>query len=231
MEQAKKASFGGGRGGGDDGTLSRHDVLRSLEELGVYVDGWEADALLDRFTVEDGGGNVRSRFTLHLCMKRPNSMHHLQRNPCDICRTTEDAHVEILLGSILGLKKGCSTEHALPSLYLNLVLVLYFPVGHIPSGSLQVDWVAFVSFMQAAENKDDGDNNKNSSNTPSNGTKSAARATRERAGLRTSLPRHSQHRQRHWATSAPPRGGGLFEGEGNNHADWHLTNYSSVYNL
>lgn len=54
------AGYGGGRGGGDDGTLSRRDVFRSLEELGVRVDGWEADALLDRFTVEDGSNNVRN---------------------------------------------------------------------------------------------------------------------------------------------------------------------------
>ena len=39
--------------------LSRNDVLRSLQDLGVHLDGWEPDALLDRFTVEDGSRNVR----------------------------------------------------------------------------------------------------------------------------------------------------------------------------
>lgn len=66
-EQAKKTSYGGGRSGGDDGTLSRYDVLRSLEELGVHVDGWEADALLDRFTVGDGSDNVRNGLMKKLC--------------------------------------------------------------------------------------------------------------------------------------------------------------------
>lgn len=37
--------------------LSRHDVWRALEELGIHVGGWEADALLDRFTLEDGDEN------------------------------------------------------------------------------------------------------------------------------------------------------------------------------
>eukprot|EP00903_Cladosiphon_okamuranus_P015549 g14354.t2 len=133
--RAKKASYGGGRGGGDEGMLSRHDVLRSLEELGVHVDGWEAGALLDRFAAEDGNNNV--------------------------------------------------------------------------------DWVAFISFMQAKENK--GDNNNSSDNggtIPNRGNKSTARARRERAGLCTSLPCHSRHHQRHWATSGLHRGGGLFETKG-----------------
>lgn len=71
-EQAKKASYGGGRGGGDESELSRHGVLRSLEELGVHVDGWEADALLDRFAVEDGNNNVRiaSRSGFHELFKQ-----------------------------------------------------------------------------------------------------------------------------------------------------------------
>lgn len=53
-KQVKRVSYVGG----DKGTLSRHDVLRALEELEVRVDGWEADALLDRFAVEDGDDKV-----------------------------------------------------------------------------------------------------------------------------------------------------------------------------
>eukprot|EP00752_Nemacystus_decipiens_P004687 g4275.t1 len=125
--RAKKAS--------NDGMLSRNDVLRSLGDLGVHVDGWEADALLDRFTAQDGSDNV--------------------------------------------------------------------------------DWRAFVSFMQAAENQDDATHNNNGGNSSTDGMKNAGRSRRERGGLRTSPPRHSRHHQRHWATSGLRRGGGLFEGEGN----------------
>lgn len=54
--QVRRAGYGG-RGFSDEGTLNRHDVWRALEELGIRVDGWEADALLDRFTAEDGSEN------------------------------------------------------------------------------------------------------------------------------------------------------------------------------
>lgn len=52
-KQVRRASYGGS-GFSEEGTLNRHDLWRALDELGIQVDGWEADALLDRFAVEDG---------------------------------------------------------------------------------------------------------------------------------------------------------------------------------
>ncbi|CAM9649226.1 unnamed protein product, partial [Ectocarpus sp. 12 AP-2014] len=92
----------------------------------------------------------------------------------------------------------------------------------------EVDWKAFVSFMQAVEReehgKDDDVNNKHKHDGDRNVT--AARSGKEgRAGLRTTLPRGGQdeHRfprqQQRWATSGLHRGGGLFE-RGRGDATW-----------
>ncbi|CAM9644787.1 unnamed protein product, partial [Scytosiphon promiscuus] len=43
--------------GSDGSALSRHDVLEALAEVGVHVDGWQGDALLDRFTVGAANGS------------------------------------------------------------------------------------------------------------------------------------------------------------------------------
>ncbi|CAN0248928.1 unnamed protein product, partial [Ectocarpus sp. 12 AP-2014] len=84
----------------------------------------------------------------------------------------------------------------------------------------EVDWKAFVSFMQAVEREDDGkdDDVNNKHNHYGDGNVTAARSGKEgRAGLRTTLPRGGQdeHRfqrqQQRWATSGLHRGGGLFE--------------------
>ncbi|CAN0068165.1 unnamed protein product, partial [Ectocarpus fasciculatus] len=91
----------------------------------------------------------------------------------------------------------------------------------------EVDWKAFVSFMEAVEKdedgKDDDDNNKDNHNGGRNVTAArdrnvtAARNGKEgRAGLRATLPRggkddHSFPRQQQrWATSKLYGGGGLF---------------------
>jgi len=54
--QAKKATYVGG----DGGSLSRDDFLRALEELEVYVGGWEAEALLDRFAAAEEDENDKA---------------------------------------------------------------------------------------------------------------------------------------------------------------------------
>lgn len=87
-EQAKKASYGGGRVGDDDGMLSRNDVLRSLADLGIHVDGWEADALLDRFAVEDGSNNVR------IASRRVPAEAVVTTEPCTLCNEPVRRHAQ-----------------------------------------------------------------------------------------------------------------------------------------
>ena len=43
-------------------TLSRRNFSRALEELDIRVHGWEKDALLDRFEVDEDE-NVSGRFS------------------------------------------------------------------------------------------------------------------------------------------------------------------------
>ncbi|CAM9284864.1 unnamed protein product, partial [Hapterophycus canaliculatus] len=137
------------RGGSDGTALSRDDVLRALEQLGIDVYGWQADALLDRFTLE----------------------------------TANDSE--------------------------------------------QVDWRALVSFLQAAENEDDGNKSKNAQTAMAPGRREMPyTTTRPRRGVKPSdrFPRQrqrqdqrqaqQQRQKQHWATSGGPHraGGGLFEG-------------------
>jgi len=91
----------------------------------------------------------------------------------------------------------------------------------VPAPSLpnkKVDWLAFVSAMQAAENNEDGDGTNNNGNLSTSSRKQSGtvRAGRQRVGLRSTLThRSSRPQQQHWATSDPGRGRrGLFDGEG-----------------
>lgn len=92
----------------------------------------------------------------------------------------------------------------------------HFRVPHVPSVKKKVDWLALVSFMQAAENNDDGANTNNISDNPTSGRKQSTVRGRERPGLRSTFSRDSSRPEKqHWATSGLGRGRrGLFGGKG-----------------